>query len=230
MSAPRPRGQFEGLRAEASIFQRCRLHGARIDAVADFSRRWNWGYDGVLPFAIDRSYGTRRGLARARRRGSPARSRDHPRRRLQSLRSLRELSDRYAEPFFDTASRTPWGAAVNFAEPNVRAFFLETQPCGCRNSASTACVSTPCTPSRAKGQGSFCAIWRRRRERSIRTAFDSPRTMRMRRWKRSRLAGADPFAARVRRRASRTRPLRLHVAPAWRRPARGAPLQICLIE
>ncbi|WP_265942496.1 malto-oligosyltrehalose trehalohydrolase [Dechloromonas sp. A34] len=95
--------------------------------VADFPGRRNWGYDGVLPFAPDSSYG-----------------RPHDLKRLiqaAHARGLMVLLDvvynhfgpegnylhTYAEPFFNAARRTPWGPAINFEGPDsepVRSFFI----------------------------------------------------------------------------------------------------------
>jgi malto-oligosyltrehalose trehalohydrolase len=95
--------------------------------VADFPGRRNWGYDGVLPFAPDSSYG-----------------------RPEHLKSLidaahaRELMvildvvynhfgpegnylSLYAPQFFNARHQTPWGAAINFdadGSHTVREFFI----------------------------------------------------------------------------------------------------------
>lgn len=95
--------------------------------VADFPGRWNWGYDGVLPFAPDRCYGTPDDL--------------------KSLvdaahaRGLMVLLDvvynhfgpeacyltGYALPFFNAGRTTPWGPALEFDRTRgiARDFFLE---------------------------------------------------------------------------------------------------------
>jgi maltooligosyltrehalose trehalohydrolase len=93
--------------------------------VGDFPGRRNWGYDGVLPFAPDRAYGT--------------------------PDQLKELVDRahalglmvfldvvynhfgpdgnrigeFAPQFFRSDLKTPWGDAIDFREPMVRRFFIE---------------------------------------------------------------------------------------------------------
>ena len=95
--------------------------------VADFPGARNWGYDGVLPFAPDASYGTpedfKRFVAAAHERG------------LMVLLDVvynhfgpegNHLS-RYAPQFFNEAHHTPWGAAINFDGENsatVRDFFV----------------------------------------------------------------------------------------------------------
>ena len=95
--------------------------------VADFPGRRNWGYDGVLPFAPDASYGAPEDLKRL----------------VQAAheRGLMVLLDvvynhfgpegnylhLYAPQFFNSAHTTPWGAAINFdgeRAPTVREFFV----------------------------------------------------------------------------------------------------------
>ena len=95
--------------------------------VADFPGRRNWGYDGVLPFAPDSSYGRPedfKALIDA-----------------AHARGLMVLLDvvynhfgpdgnyllAYAPGFFTERHKTPWGAAINFdgkhSKP-VREFFI----------------------------------------------------------------------------------------------------------
>ena len=95
--------------------------------LADFPGSRNWGYDGVLPFAPDASYGTPGDL-----------------KRLVDAAHARELMvlldvvynhfgpdgnylHAYAPQFFNPRHATPWGAAINFdAEGSdvVREFFI----------------------------------------------------------------------------------------------------------
>jgi len=96
--------------------------------VADFPGRWNWGYDGVLPFAPDSRYGRPEDLKRL----------------VQAChaRGLAVFLDvvynhfgpegnylgEYARRFVSATHRTPWGDAINFDGPGsevVRAFFRE---------------------------------------------------------------------------------------------------------
>lgn len=95
--------------------------------VADFPGRRGWGYDGVLPYAPDASYGTPDDLKRLVC--------------VAHARGLMVLLDvvynhfgpdgnylhTYAAPFFNPAVHTPWGAAINFDGEHsrtVRDFFL----------------------------------------------------------------------------------------------------------
>jgi maltooligosyltrehalose trehalohydrolase len=93
--------------------------------VAEFPGTRNWGYDGVLPYAPDASYGTPEGLKRL---VSAAHAR--------GLMVLLDVVYNHLGPegnylgmvapqFFDPRRQTPWGAAINFTgEREVRDFFV----------------------------------------------------------------------------------------------------------
>ena len=90
-----------------------------------FPGRRNWGYDGVLPFAPFAGYGTpddlRRFIAAAHARGLAV---------LLDVVYNHFGPDgnylyRYAPTFFTDAVHTPWGAAIDFSVPDVRAYFIE---------------------------------------------------------------------------------------------------------
>jgi malto-oligosyltrehalose trehalohydrolase len=95
--------------------------------LADFAGRRNWGYDGVLPFAPDASYGTPDDLKRlvqaAHRHG------------LMIFLDVvynhfgpeGNFLHAYAPSFFTDRYKTPWGRAINFDGPGsrpVRDFFV----------------------------------------------------------------------------------------------------------
>ncbi|MDR3469081.1 MAG: malto-oligosyltrehalose trehalohydrolase [Xanthobacteraceae bacterium] len=92
----------------------------------DFPGRRNWGYDGVLWYAPDSSYGRPEDL-----------------KALVDAAHLRGLAvfldvvynhfgpdgnflGRYAPEVFDQAASTPWGAAIDYDRPEVRAFAIES--------------------------------------------------------------------------------------------------------
>ncbi|MGH8682942.1 MAG: malto-oligosyltrehalose trehalohydrolase, partial [Burkholderiales bacterium] len=95
--------------------------------VADFPGTRNWGYDGVLPFAPDSSYGTPEDLKQlvqaAHARGLMA-ILDVVYNHFGPEGNYLHL---YAPQFFNPRHATPWGAAINFdggdARP-VRDFFV----------------------------------------------------------------------------------------------------------
>ena len=93
--------------------------------VADFPGSRNWGYDGVLPFAPDRSYGTPddlRALVDAAHRRGIAVWMDVVYNHFGPDGNYLHV---YASRFFSDAITTPWGAGIDFSVPEVRRFFVE---------------------------------------------------------------------------------------------------------
>jgi maltooligosyltrehalose trehalohydrolase len=92
--------------------------------LADFPGRWNWGYDGVLWYAPDNAYGRPEDLKTLIDEAH--------------LRGLMVMLDvvynhfgpdgnylgLYAPTFF-TDTHTPWGSAIDYRVPQVRAFAIE---------------------------------------------------------------------------------------------------------
>ena len=92
--------------------------------VADFPGRRNWGYDGVLWYAPDNTYGSPDDLKRLIDEAH--------------LRGIMVFLDvvynhfgpegnylaRHAPQFFRDAA-TPWGAAIDYSVPEVKAFAIE---------------------------------------------------------------------------------------------------------
>ena len=101
-----------------------RHHRAGIDAAGGFRRLRNWGYDGVLWYAPDSAYGRPEDLKALIDEAH--------------LRGLMVFLDvvynhfgpegnylgRYAPEFF-TEAHTPWGSAIDYRVPQVRAFAIE---------------------------------------------------------------------------------------------------------
>ncbi|HYI28240.1 MAG TPA: malto-oligosyltrehalose trehalohydrolase [Bradyrhizobium sp.] len=92
--------------------------------VADFAGRWNWGYDGVLPFAPDSIYGRPEDL-------KALIDAAHARGLMVFLDVVYNhfgpegnYLGRYAPSFF-TDAHTPWGNAIDYRVPQVRAFAIE---------------------------------------------------------------------------------------------------------
>ena len=120
-------GTFVGVEKRLDHLVDLGVTAVELMPIADFPGRRNWGYDGVLPFAPDSTYGppdTLKALVDA-----------------AHARGLMVLLDvvynhfgpegnylhRYARDFFTDRHRTPWGAAINFDGPNnrvVREFFV----------------------------------------------------------------------------------------------------------
>jgi malto-oligosyltrehalose trehalohydrolase len=92
--------------------------------LSDFPGRWNWGYDGVLPFAPDSAYGRPEDL-------TALIDAAHQRGMMVFLDVVYNhfgpegnYLGRYAPGFFVEA-QTPWGSAIDYRQPEVRAFVIE---------------------------------------------------------------------------------------------------------
>jgi maltooligosyltrehalose trehalohydrolase len=122
-----PEGTFNAAIERLDYLVRLGVTALELMPVADFPGRRNWGYDGVLPFAPDASYGTPEDLkslvVAAHARG------------LMIILDVvynhfgpeGNYLPEYAPQFFDESQHTPWGAAINFGAAdsrNVRDFFI----------------------------------------------------------------------------------------------------------
>lgn len=122
-----PEGNFAGVERRLDELADLGITAIELMPIADFPGTRNWGYDGVLPFAPDASYGRPEDLKRL----------------VQSAhsRGLMVLLDvvynhfgpegnylhAYARDFFTDRHHTPWGAAINFdgdASRTVRDYFI----------------------------------------------------------------------------------------------------------
>lgn len=118
-------GGFDGVRARLSGLAQLGVTAIQLMPIADFPGQRNWGYDGVLPYAPDETYGTPEQL----------------RQLVDTAHGLgmqvfldvvynhfgpegNYLAGRVPE-FFRRDVDTPWGEAIDFRRPQVRAFFTE---------------------------------------------------------------------------------------------------------
>ena len=122
-----PEGTFAAAEKRLDYLAKTGITVLEIMPVADFPGRRNWGYDGVLPFAPDSTYGAPEDLKRLVQ-GAHSRG-------LMVLLDVvynhfgpeGNYLNAYAPQFFNARQRTPWGAAINFdAEDSrtVRDFFI----------------------------------------------------------------------------------------------------------
>jgi maltooligosyltrehalose trehalohydrolase len=122
-----PEGTFNAAIERLDYLVRLGVTAIELMPVADFPGKRNWGYDGVLLFAPDASYGTPDNLkslvAAAHARG------------LMVFLDVvynhfgpeGNYLPSYAPQFFNSAHSTPWGAAINFDGDRsrvVRDFFI----------------------------------------------------------------------------------------------------------
>jgi len=119
-----PEGSYRAAIAKLGHLAEHGITAIELMPLSDFAGRRNWGYDGVLPYAPDSSYG-----------------------RPEDLEALVEAAHQaglmvfldvvynhfgpkgnylglYAPQFFTDRYPTPWGAAINFAEDAVRQYFI----------------------------------------------------------------------------------------------------------
>jgi maltooligosyltrehalose trehalohydrolase len=123
-----PEGTFAGVERKLDHLVELGVTVIELLPIADFPGKYGWGYDGVLPYAPEASYGTpdelKSLIAAAHRRG------------LSVLLDVvynhfgpdGNYLHAYAKPFFTERHRTPWGAAINFdgeGSRTVRNFFIE---------------------------------------------------------------------------------------------------------
>ena len=118
-------GGFRGVARELPRLAELGITAVELMPVADFPGARNWGYDGVLPYAPDRVYGTPDDL-----RALVDQAHD-----LGLMIFLDVVYNHfgpdgnylhgYAPQFFRDDVHTPWGPAIDFRRPQVRAFFTE---------------------------------------------------------------------------------------------------------
>jgi maltooligosyltrehalose trehalohydrolase len=118
-------GGFEGVMRKLPQLAALGITAIELMPIAEFPGKRNWGYDGVLPYAPDSSYGT-----------------------PEQLKALIDAAHglglmvfldvvynhfgpdgnylgAYAKPFFRDDIHTPWGQAIDFRQQQVSDFFIE---------------------------------------------------------------------------------------------------------
>jgi malto-oligosyltrehalose trehalohydrolase len=118
-------GGFNGIAKMLPKWAELGITAIELMPIGDFPGNRNWGYDGVLPFAPDRAYGTPDDL-KALIDAAHA---------LGLMVFLDVVYNHfgpdgnylplYASRFFRNDVTTSWGDAIDFREPNVRRFFVE---------------------------------------------------------------------------------------------------------
>ena len=118
-------GGFGGLANRLDELAETGITAIELMPVNDFAGQRNWGYDGVLPYAPDETYGPPEDLKRlideAHRRGLMV--------FLDVVYNhfgpVGSYLGHYAPQFFRNDRKTPWGAAIDFRRPQVRSFFID---------------------------------------------------------------------------------------------------------
>jgi malto-oligosyltrehalose trehalohydrolase len=118
-----PGGSFQSVIERLDQLVDSGITAIELMPLADFAGRWNWGYDGVLLYAPDSTYG-----------------------RPDDLKALIDAAHRHGlmvfldvvynhfgpegnylgsyAPTFFTEGHTPWGSAIDYRVPEVRAFII----------------------------------------------------------------------------------------------------------
>ncbi len=118
------RGNYQGIIERLPYLRDLGATAIELMPIADFCGRRNWGYDGVLPFAPDSRYGRPEALKALIQAAHEA--------GLMVLLDVvynhfgpkGNFLHRYAPQFFTGKHKTPWGAAIDFSNRFVRAFFI----------------------------------------------------------------------------------------------------------
>jgi maltooligosyltrehalose trehalohydrolase len=118
-------GGFNGVINMLPDLARLGITAIELMPIAEFPGAHNWGYDGVLPYAPDASYGTPEQLKQLIDRAHG----------MGIMVFLDVVYNHfgpdgnylatYAAPFFREDSHTPWGQAIDFRRPEVSDFFIE---------------------------------------------------------------------------------------------------------
>jgi maltooligosyltrehalose trehalohydrolase len=119
-----PGGTFRAMIERLDHLVQTGITALELMPVADFPGRWNWGYDGVLPFAPDSTYGRPEDL-KALIDAAHAR---------ELMVFLDVVYNHFGPegnylgciaPRFFADAHTPWGVAIDYRVPQVRAYVIE---------------------------------------------------------------------------------------------------------
>ena len=116
-------GGFAGIEARLPELASLGVTAVELMPIADFPGPRNWGYDGVLPYAPDASYGTPEALMRLVDSAHG----------LGLMVMLDVVYNHFgpdgnylhllAPSFYRDDVKTPWGSAIDFRRPEVRDYF-----------------------------------------------------------------------------------------------------------
>lgn len=120
-----PEGTLVAAAAKLPELAALGITAVELMPLAAFAGERGWGYDGVLPYAVHEAYGTPEDLAAFVEQA-------HAHGLMVFLDVVYNhfgpdgnYLGLYAGRFFRDDVRTPWGAAIDFREPAVRAFIID---------------------------------------------------------------------------------------------------------
>lgn len=118
-------GGFAGITGDLERLKALGVTVVELMPIADFPGTRNWGYDGVLPYAPDESYGTVEELKTMIDRAHG----------LGMMVMLDVVYNHFgpdgaylhvfAKEFFEADKHSPWGAAIDFGRAEVRDYFTQ---------------------------------------------------------------------------------------------------------
>jgi malto-oligosyltrehalose trehalohydrolase len=117
-------GSYTGVRRRLAQLRELGITAIELMPLSDFAGKRNWGYDGVLPYAPDSTYGRPELLKRLVQAAH-----------AEGLMVILDVVynhfgpmgnylGRYAPQFFTDRVKTPWGAAIDFSQREVRDYFV----------------------------------------------------------------------------------------------------------
>ncbi len=118
------RGNYDAIQEKLPYLRDVGITALELMPLADFCGRRNWGYDGVLPYAPDSSYGrpeALKALVLAAHRAGLMVFLDVVYNHFGPKGNFLQL---YAPQFFTERHKTPWGAAIDFGQRAVRDYFI----------------------------------------------------------------------------------------------------------
>lgn len=116
---------FAGLTARLQELAELGITAIELMPIGDFSGQRNWGYDGVLPFAPDTSYGSPLELKQFIDAAHAAGLCVYLDVVYNHFGPDGNFLHSYAAAFFDRAKKSPWGQAIDFSRRPVRDFFTQ---------------------------------------------------------------------------------------------------------
>ncbi|PRY66722.1 maltooligosyl trehalose hydrolase [Vreelandella songnenensis] len=118
-------GGFAGVRQHLPYLAELGVTAIELMPISEFPGARNWGYDGVLPYAVEASYGS----------PDDMKALIDEAHRLGIMVFLDVVYNHfgpdgnylasYAAPFFREDLTTPWGPSIDFRNPQVRRYFID---------------------------------------------------------------------------------------------------------
>jgi len=118
-------GGFAGIRRALPRLKDLGITAVELMPIADFPGQRNWGYDGVLPYAPDRSYGTPDELKQLVDAAHGLGLMVYLDVVYNHFGPSGNYLHAYAPQFFRDDVVTPWGPAIDFRRREVRDYFTE---------------------------------------------------------------------------------------------------------